>query len=41
MHVGFYFLLALKMWERKRKRVQLIKPKHDVISAHTVRLEDV
>ena len=31
---GFYFLLALKMLERKRKRAQLIKPKHDVISAH-------
>ena len=30
------------MLERKSKRVQLIKPKHDVISVHTVRLlEDV
>jgi len=35
------FLLALKMLERKRKRVQLVKPKHDVISAHNARLEDV
>jgi len=31
---GFYILLALKMLQRKKKRVQLIKPKHDVISAH-------
>ena len=28
----------MKMLERKGKRVQVIKPNHDVISAHTVRL---
>jgi len=29
------------MLESKRKLVQLIKRKHDVISAHTIRLKDV
>ena len=35
MHV-YTSKLALKMMKRKRKRVQLIKPKHDVISAHSL-----
>jgi len=40
-HVWFLILpttIAMKMLERKGKRVQVIKPNHDVISAHTVRL---
>jgi len=35
MHVWFLLPTSIERWKAKRKRAQLIKPKHDVISAHT------
>ena len=38
MHVWFLVSTGIEYVGKKKKRVQLTKPKYDVISAHTVRL---